>query len=120
MAKLIIAGGRGFEDKDLMHETLRQFYGILFAEFVLGMCSTGADRLALEYAQSRGRKIHRFPADWEKNGKKAGPIRNEEMAKFADVLVAFWDGESKGTRDMINRALKYNCEVHVYRYKAKT
>lgn len=50
---------------------------------------------------------------WEKHGKKAGPLRNQEMVEYADMLVAVWDGESSGTRDMIDRALDEGLEVYV-------
>jgi len=126
---LIVAGGRDFDDVEMMNEAMYRFPDILTAEFVNGMCETGADLLAREYARKRGRKVHEFPADWDKHKKAAGPIRNEEMAKFVatqveritpaqvrGVLIAFWDGRSAGTRSMINLALKYGLEVHVYRY----
>ena len=113
---LIVAGGRDFDDWDMMNEALYRFPMILVTEFVNGMCETGADEMAREYARKRGRKVHKFPADWDELGKKAGPIRNGVMAAFAHVLIAFWDGKSPGTRDMINKALKAGLEVHVYRY----
>ena len=52
-------------------------------------------------------KVMRFPANWKKYGKKAGPIRNETMAKNAEGLVAIWDGQSRGTTSMINLATRY-------------
>ena len=116
VVKLIVAGGRDFDDLKMMSEALYRFPDILITEFVNGMCETGADLMAREHARKRGRKVHEFPADWDRHKKAAGPIRNEEMAKFADVLIAFWDGRSPGTRSMINLALKYGLEVHVYRY----
>ena len=59
-----------------------------------------------------------FPAEWDKYGKAAGPIRNEQMAKYASeadrgILVAFPVGESKGTRNMIKLARQYGLEVEV-------
>jgi glycerophosphoryl diester phosphodiesterase len=54
-----------------------------------------------------------FPAEWDKYGKSAGYRRNEQMAQYAEVLVAFWDYNSPGTRHMINLAKQYNLEVHV-------
>lgn len=120
--KVIIAGGRDFDDEELMNESLHRFPGILFMELVCGRCDTGADAMGYTYFRSRGRTVHEFPADWKPadfGGRidyTAGPRRNTEMAKFADVLIAFWDGKSKGTRDMINKALKHGLEIHVYRY----
>lgn len=126
---LIVAGGRDFDDVGMLNEALYRFPSILTTEFVNGMCETGADFLAREYARKRGRKVHEYPADWDNLGKMAGPIRNEEMAKFVataveritpaqvhGALIAFWDGNSSGTRSMINFALKWGLEVHVYRY----
>ena len=113
---LIVAGGRDFDDVGMLNEAMYRFPTILTTEFVNGMCETGADYLAREYARKRGRKVHEFPADWDKFGKSAGPLRNGQMAEFADVLIAFWDGSSNGTRSMINQALKFGLEVHVYRY----
>jgi len=129
---LIVAGGRDFDDVGMLNEALYRFPSILTTEFVNGMCKTGADKLAYEYARKRGRKVIPFPctqADWTEHGKKAGPMRNETMAAFVaekvakygllGVLIAFWDGKSNGTRSMINLALKYGLEVHVYKYDRK-
>ncbi|MEE9365833.1 MAG: SLOG family protein [Dehalococcoidales bacterium] len=122
---LIVAGGRDFDDVGMFNEALYRFPSILTTEFVNGMCETGADRLAREYARKRGRKVHEFPADWDKFGPKAGPLRNGKMATYVSerrwagikgVLIAFWDGASNGTRSMINEALRHGLEVHVYRY----
>ena len=57
-----------------------------------------------------------FPADWERHGKAAGYIRNREMAQNADALVAFWDGESRGTKSMIDLAKEYDLAVRVLKF----
>ena len=66
-----------------------------------------------KYANERGYPIKQFPADWNKYGKSAGYKRNEEMAKYADALIAFWDGKSKGTKHMIDLAKRYGLKVKV-------
>jgi len=119
MVKLIVFGGRDFNDVEMLRQAMYRFPDILTSEFVNGMCPTGADLLAREYARSRGRKVHEFPADWDKYGKAAGPRRNAEMAKFGSVGIGFWDGKSAGTKNMIMHALQNGCELHVYRYKAE-
>lgn len=53
------------------------------------------------------------PADWFKHGRAAGLIRNEKMAQMATHLLALWNGESPGTRDMIETADKYGLTHHV-------
>jgi hypothetical protein len=61
----------------------------------------GADTLGEQYAKEKGIPVKEFPADWNKYGKAAGPIRNEEMARYADWLIAFWHPDCKGTTNMI-------------------
>jgi len=83
-------------------------------EIVCGM-TNGADLLGKRYGEEHRYPIKEFPPDWTK-GKSAGYIRNEEMAKYADALIAFWDGSSKGTKHMIDLAKKYNLKVKVQKY----
>ena len=113
--KIIIAGSRDFDD----YELLRKYCDYVLQnqvniEIVSGT-ARGADQLGERYAKEKGYKITRFPADWSK-GKSAGYIRNEEMAKYADALIAFWNGMSKGTEHMINLANKYNLKIRVCNY----
>lgn len=75
-------------------------------EIVSG-CANGADKLGERYAIERGYKIVYFPANWEL-GKQAGYLRNKEMAKYTNALIAFWDKKSKGTWHMINLAKQYS------------
>jgi predicted Rossmann fold nucleotide-binding protein DprA/Smf involved in DNA uptake len=84
-------------------------------QVVSGM-ARGADQLGLDYANEKGLKVYCFPADWEKHGKKAGYIRNQQMADFADALIAFWDGQSPGTKMMIDLAEKQGLQIKVYNY----
>lgn len=114
MAKIIVAGGRDFRDYFLVQLALERCFAI--GDEIVSGGAPGADALGETYAHNNSTNFRRFPADWVKYGKKAGHIRNEEMAKYADVLVAFWNGESKGTKGMIGQALKHGLEVHVYRY----
>lgn len=110
--KIIVAGCRNFNDYDLLKSKLDfYFQNIEIEEIVSGACS-GADRLGERYAHEHNIPVKQFPADWSL-GRKAGPLRNEEMAKYADALVAFWDGESRGTANMINRARAHGLKVRV-------
>jgi len=117
MAKVIVAGTRTFNDYDFLKVTLDNLLaGLQNIEIVSGG-ARGADSLGELYAMEKGYKITRFPADWNRYGKSAGYIRNEEMAKYADKCVVFWDGESRGSLHMINLAQKYNLDLYVIRYK---
>lgn len=82
---------------------------------VHGACPRGADRIAHEEAERLEFVIEQHPAHWNQFGKRAGFIRNEEMAVAgAHRLLAFWDGKSRGTRDMINRAMEHGIPVEVF------
>jgi hypothetical protein len=113
--RVIIAGSRDFDDYDkLCHfcdYVLRDQKEI---EIVSGTAK-GADQLGERYAVERGYPVKQFPADWNK-GKSAGYFRNEEMAKYGDALIAFWNGTSKGTENMINLAKQYNLKIRIYNY----
>ncbi len=113
---VIIAGGRDFSDYELLKERCDHFLSLTQGVVVVSGCARGADTLGEQWAQERGHEIIRMPADWNKHGKLAGPIRNSEMAKQAEALIAFWDGESRGTKHMIETARKRGLAVRVVRY----
>ena len=117
--KLIVAGGRDFDDYDRMSLVLYCLADHALADkevsIVSGM-ARGADQLAYEFAAENDILCHEFPAAWDVYGKRAGYIRNAEMAKVADGLVAFWDGVSKGTKNMIETMQKMGKWVHVIEY----
>ena len=82
---------------------------------VVSGTARGADRLGEEFASSVGLQIQRFPADWDKHGKRAGYLRNTEMAENAEALIALWDGKSRGTKMMIETATKKGLKVYVHK-----
>jgi len=114
--KVIIAGGRDFKDynklKDSCDKILINQNNI---EIVSGTAN-GADILGERYAQEKGYEVKKFPAKWDEYGKKAGYMRNQEMGEYADGLIAFWDGKSKGTKHMIDIANKKGLKVRVIKY----
>lgn len=114
--KVIIAGGRTFNDYELLHQKCDQTLRLQSEIEIVSGTAYGADTLGEKYAKEKGYPIIQFPADWEKYGKGAGYIRNEEMAKYADGLIAFWDGESKGTKHMIDLANRYGLKVKIINY----
>ena len=103
--KLIIAGSREFNDYQLMLDTMREngLTSNTVTEVVSG-CAHGADKLGERWAVSQCLPIARFPADWDSYGKRAGYVRNSEMAEYADACIVFWNGTSKGTKHMIDVA----------------
>lgn len=111
--KTIIAGGRTITDYSLVLSALGES-GFQPTEIVSGMAS-GVDTLAIRYAIEQDLPLKEFPADWTTHKRAAGPIRNRQMAEYADALVAIWDGESKGTKNMIETATKLGLKVYVKR-----
>ena len=118
--KLIVAGGREFEDALLLAAKINELangeYKDKAVSLVSGM-ARGADKLAYQFAQRHGIKVYEFVPDWNGPlGKGAGFARNKDMGNFADGLLAFWDGESRGTAQMIEFMRSLKKPVHVVRY----
>jgi hypothetical protein len=104
--KTIIAGCRDFKDYNLLKSKVDAYReDHVITEVVCGG-ATGADALGENYAVQNGITVKGFPADWNKHGKAAGPIRNRQMAEYADCLIAVWDGKSRGTKNMIDEMNK--------------
>lgn len=108
---LIIAGSRNFQDYDLLCSWMREVQSPI-REIVSG-CASGADSLGERWAIERSIPLKLFPANWEKYGKAAGPIRNKQMAEYADCALVFWSGNSAGSRSMIVEMARVNKRFHV-------
>jgi hypothetical protein len=112
--KVIIAGSRAFTDYQKLKKECNQFLQEQTnIEIVSGDHYKGADKLGIKYANERGLDLIKFPADWDSYGKAAGPKRNSKMASYADALIAFWDGKSRGTNNMIQLAKQKGLRVKV-------
>jgi hypothetical protein len=114
--KLIVAGGRTFKDAIMLAKVLDIYQSLYCLTEIVSGTANGADKCGEQWATSNGIKIKRFPADWDLYGKSAGHLRNAEMAEYGDRLLAFWDGRSKGTKNMIDIATKKGILVGVIRY----
>lgn len=113
--KIIIAGGRDFENYAYLKEKCDSLIKSDSVTIVSGAAS-GADSLGVRYAEEKKLKVDLFPANWKEFGKRAGVLRNEAMANYADVLIAFWDGKSRGTRHMIDAAHERGMPTYVFMY----
>lgn len=115
--KLIIAGGRDFNDIDLLFYRCDNILKNITSDIeIVSGNAKGADTLGEQYASKKGFSLKKFPANWSEYGKSAGVIRNKQMAEYADGLIAFWDGRSKGTKDMIEQAKKQGLGIRVIHY----
>ena len=117
MFRVIIAGTRTFDDYDLLCKYVDiKLSNICQSIEIVSGGARGADALGERYAKDRGYKLRVFPADWNKYGKRAGYLRNVQMAEYADALIAFWDGKSRGTANMIAEARALGLLVGVKHY----
>lgn len=109
--KVIIAGSRTITHYEDVWDAVKDS-GFGFTEVVSGGAK-GVDQLGEQWAHEHGVPIVRFIPEWTKYGHAAGPMRNDKMARYAEALVAVWDGESRGTKNMIELATRYNLKVYV-------
>jgi len=113
--RTIIAGGRDFFDESLLKYSIHKSLPWKITSVVSGG-ALGADKLGEGWAHEANISYTVYPANWQLHGKSAGPVRNRKMALNADALLAFWDGKSRGTSNMISTAEKAGLKVHVVRY----
>lgn len=114
--RTIIAGGRHFGCLYTIRHTINNLPDCNKPSSVSCGKAKGADTLGEVWAVQNAISVDYFDADWDELGKRAGFVRNVDMAKHSEQLIAFWDGKSKGTKHMIDTALKYKLVVHIIRY----
>lgn len=117
--RLIIAGGRDFNDYSLLKNSVYAFMDSIENNMLTVISGTarGADSLGEQFARSHtGVELEKYPANWAQLGKSAGYRRNEQMAGTATHLLAFWNGKSSGTKHMIDIAKRKNLTVKVVSY----
>lgn len=117
--KLIVAGGRDFNDYDLLSRVLIAMADVELADKAVSIVSgmaRGADALAVRFAKEHDVTLYEFPAQWDDYGKYAGYYRNKKMGNFSDALLAFWDGKSRGTKHMIDYMQGLGKPVHIVNY----
>ncbi len=110
--KVIIAGGRDIFFYDALEKAIETCpFKDEITEVVYGG-ATGVDRMGKCWANEHSIPVKTFNADWASYGKAAGPIRNGQMAEYADALILIWDGKSSGSGDMLRRAKAKNLKIH--------
>lgn len=113
--KTIIAGSRNIEEYQAILDAI-EASGFEITEVISGGAK-GVDSLGERYGTEKGIPVKVFPADWESYGRKAGIMRNKEMAAYAEALIAVWDGNSPGTYNMIAEAQSRKLKVYVLRVR---
>ena len=114
--KVIIAGSREFENYEMLKRVCDNALRNKESMEIVSGKANGADELGEKYAKEKGHKIKEMRARWGEFGKSAGYRRNKEMAKYGDMLIAFWDGKSKGTKHMVNLAKEFGLKIKIVEY----
>jgi hypothetical protein len=118
--KIIIAGSRDITDYSVIESGMKKISKKYLKDVlphgltILSGCARGVDTLAIQWAETHNADVHKYPANWSHFGKSAGYRRNDQMAKHGDLLVAFWDKKSKGTKHMIECAQHKNIPVEIF------
>ena len=119
--RIIIAGGRDFNDYDRLCKLMDKVKSKVDIECIVCGKARGADTLGERWALENAIKVKYFIPDWGGLGKKAGHVRNRDMGDYANensngVLIAWWDEVSRGTKGMIDYGTKIGLDVRVYKY----
>lgn len=109
--RIVISGTRTFDNANFIEQRLSGEIGS--GDLVITGGCRGVDTIAHDWARRMFCDTKVMPADWDKHGKAAGPIRNKEMLEDADLLIAFWDGKSRGTRDAIRQATLLRVDTRI-------
>lgn len=111
--RVAVIGSRTFNDYDEVKSVL----STLKITLLISGGAKGADSLGEKYAKENNIETKIFYPDWSKHGKKAGFLRNSDIINEAELIIAFWDGHSKGTKDSLDKALKLNKRVLIISIK---
>lgn len=121
--RMIVCGGVDFNDYDFFKSQMDRLIAYYENIRLVSGHARGADTFAEQYATEKGIQIQVFPAEWEKYGKAAGPIRNRAMLDYAmeetPVVAAFWNGKSRGTGNMLKQSKAVGAECHIFSYECK-
>ena len=112
--KAAVIGSRTFDDYCLLKKTLDELYPQI--DLIVSGGASGADSLAERYAKEEGIRTLIFKPDWKKFGRAAGMIRNKDIVENSDIVIAFWDGVSRGSKNSIDYAIKLNKKLKIVRF----
>ena len=112
--RVLVCGGRKFDDLPFLDKSLDQLHADLRITMIIHGGANGADTMAHFWAGVNGVPIEVYHANWKRDGRAAGPIRNQKMLDHGkpDAVAAFPGG--RGTADMIRRAIKASIPIYTY------
>jgi len=112
--KAAIIGSRSFNNYDLVLETLLEYENTI--TLIVSGGAKGADTLGERWAKEKNKEVLIFYPEWDKYGKSAGFRRNKDIIENSDIVFAFWDGVSKGTKSSIDLTNKLNKELKIIKW----
>jgi hypothetical protein len=113
--RVIIAGSRTITDPLELEKAIKD--SGFQVNLVISGGASGVDQLGIDWANKNGIPIKVFLPDWKIYSKAAGPIRNGIMADNADALIICWDGKSRGSASMIEKATAKNLKIYIHLVK---
>lgn len=114
ISRVIVAGSRSITDKKVVRDAINNSPHTPYHGELVAGAADGVDTIAKDFASTYQHVDYKeFEAEWDKYGPSAGPIRNERMADYAHALIAVWDGESPGTKNMIDAAIEHGLNIYV-------
>ena len=113
--KIAIIGSRDFSNYDLLTKEILKRIAFWDISEVVSGGAKGADLLGRKFAIDNSKKLVEFLPDWSL-GRGAGFIRNKKIVEYADIIFAFWDGKSKGTKNSIDTARKLGKDIYIIQY----
>ena len=114
---LAIVGSRNFTDYPLFCQLLEDAIQDIKVHTVISGGARGVDTMAEQWANDNKRRFVVHLPQWNRYGKSAGPIRNRKIIQDSDQVIAFWDGESRGTQSSIQIAKRLSKPCHIIMYK---
>lgn len=113
MSNIAIVGSRTFNDYEKVKTELDKYSDI---QCIISGGARGADRLAARYARENQILLREYIPNWKRHGKSAGYRRNHDIIKDADIVIAFWDGESRGTKHSIRLAKEAKKTLVIHKF----
>ena len=117
--KLAVVGSRGFDNYNLLNTYLTKIHLREPITCIVSGGAKGADKLSERWAKENNIPTKIFYPDWDKFGKRAGFLRNNDIITEADKILACWDGISNGTKNSIELSKRQNKKCHVVYYNEK-
>lgn len=118
--KLVVACSRGITvQENILDSIINDILKLPVSEIVSGNCQNSSDSSGEYWALAKGININLFPADWDTHGNSAGPFRNKQMAEYADAALIFWDGKSRGSKNMADHMHRKKKPVYVVKSETK-